>query len=146
MPLRPEVNHFTTSIGEECIFEGTISTSSSTRIDGKLVGKIMGENSIIVGERGMISGEIKATEIIVYGGVEGIIEANRLEIKSSGVVAGEIYVGRLIVEEGGTYNGRCAMMAPSEKILIQASEQAGGYSEGAIGIETKAIKAKESKY
>ena len=86
--VKAETNHFTTSIGENCIFEGNISTSSSTRIDGKLIGKISGENTLIVGERGIILGEIKASGIIVYGRVEGIIDCEKLEIKSTGIVTG----------------------------------------------------------
>ncbi|HVY55221.1 MAG TPA: polymer-forming cytoskeletal protein, partial [Thermodesulfobacteriota bacterium] len=105
-PLKSEISHFTTSIGEECVFEGNISTTSSTRIDGKLVGRITGENILIVGERGVILGEVKASAIIVYGRIEGLIDSDRLEIKSTGIVTGDIFIDRLVVEEGGIYNGR----------------------------------------
>ncbi len=137
---RPEVNHLTTSIGEECIFEGSISTSSSTRIDGTLQGKITGENSLIVGERGVVTGEIRALEIIVFGRIEGLIETDRLEIKDTGVVTGDLYVGKLVVQEGGVYNGRCFMTGAAERIVVEAS----GHSEiqAAITADPKAIKAK----
>ncbi len=119
---KSDPNHITTLIGEGCEFEGTMSTSSSTRIDGKLKGKIISENSIVVGENGVISGEVKAVETVVYGKVEGIIEANSLEIKRSGIVLGDIFIESLIVEDGGIYNGKCTMNEITENISIETFE------------------------
>ena len=118
-PARPETNHFTTSIGEECIFEGNIETSASTRIDGILKGKISGENTIIVGEHGSIAGEVKASEVVLYGKIEGIIESEKLEIKSTGIVMGDVFIDILIVEEGGIYSGGCAMNERVEKYMAE---------------------------
>ncbi len=143
-PVKPETSHFTTSIGEECVFEGHISTSSSTRIDGKLKGKISGENTLIVGERGAILGEVKASEVIVYGRIEGIIDSERLEIKSSGVVTGDIFIDRLVIEEGGIYNGRCGMSEHVEQYVSEpgAIESKKATSE-TIELEHTQIRAKE---
>ncbi len=115
-------NHITTLIGDGCEFEGNMSSSSSTRIDGKLKGRITGENSIVVGETGLVLGEIKASETVVYGKVEGTIETNSLEIKKSGIVLGDIFIESLIVEGGGIYNGRCTMNEITENISIETSE------------------------
>lgn len=115
-------NHITTLIGYGCEFEGSMSSSSSTRIDGKLKGRITGENSIVVGEDGLVLGEIKASETVVYGKVEGTIETNSLEIKKSGIVLGDIFVESLIVEDGGIFNGRCTMNEITENISIETSE------------------------
>ncbi|MGH7849202.1 MAG: bactofilin family protein [Thermodesulfobacteriota bacterium] len=143
-PVKPDASHFTTSIGEECVFEGHITTSSSTRIDGKLKGKISGENTLIVGERGVILGEVKASEVIVYGRIEGIIDSERLEIKSSGAVTGDIFIDRLVIEEGGVYNGRCGM---SEHVGQYVSEPGAIESKKAasetIELEPPQIRAKE---
>lgn len=137
---RSEMNHLTTSIGEECIFEGSISTSSSTRIDGTLQGKVMGENSLIVGERGVVTGEIRALEIIVFGRIEGVIETDRLEIKDTGVVTGDLYVGKLVVQEGGIYNGRCIMGGAAERVVVEASGQDD--LRFPVSTDPKAIKTK----
>jgi cytoskeletal protein CcmA (bactofilin family) len=143
-PSKPETSHFTTSIGEECIFEGSVSTSSSTRIDGKLIGKISGENTLIVGEHGVILGEVKASGVIVYGRIEGIIDSERLEIKGSGIVTGDIFIDRLVVEEGGIYNGRCGM---SERTEPYASEPTAiepkKTSSETIEMQPPQIRAKE---
>jgi len=78
---KSDPNLITTLIGAGCEFEGNMSTSTSTRIDGKLNGKITGENTIIIGENGLVLGEIKSADTVVYGRVEGVIETHSLEIK-----------------------------------------------------------------
>ena len=139
-PPKSDVKQITTSIGEGCIFEGNISTSSSSRIDGTLKGRITGDNTIIVGESGIIIGEIKAVETIVFGKVEGIIESERLEIKHTGSVTGDLFVERLTVEEGGLYNGKCAMGAKGPGIT---SEKGSNQLSDTIEFEPKTAKAKQ---
>lgn len=143
-PVKSETSHFTTSIGEECVFEGNISTCSSTRIDGKLKGKISGENTLIVGERGVILGEVKASEIMVYGRIEGIVDAERLEIKNSGIVTGDIFVDRLVVEEGGVYNGRCGMSDRVEQFISEPGEmESDNSASDTAGLEHPQLRAKD---
>ena len=116
-----DASQITTLIGESCIFEGNVTTTSSTRIDGQLKGKITGQYSLIVGESGVVLGEIKAAETIVYGRVEGIIESCKLEIKSTGSVVGDLFIEKLTVDDGGTYNGRCVMNESQESILVETN-------------------------
>jgi len=116
-----DANKITTLIGESCIFEGNVTTTSSTRIDGQLKGKIAGEYSLIVGENGIVIGEIKAAETIVYGRVEGIIESSKLEIKGTGSVMGDVFIEKLTVDDGGTYNGRCVMTEVPENVFVESN-------------------------
>ncbi|MCL4244261.1 MAG: polymer-forming cytoskeletal protein, partial [Candidatus Dadabacteria bacterium] len=103
-------------------------------------GKVMGENSLIVGERGVVTGEIRALEIIVFGRIEGVIETDRLEIKDTGVVTGDLYVGKLVVQEGGIYNGRCVMGGAAERVVVEASGQDD--LRFPVSTDPKAIKTK----
>ena len=89
---KSESNHITTLIGDGCEFEGNMSTSTSTRIDGKLNGRIAGQNTIVVGENGVVMGEVRASETVVFGRVEGVIESGSLEIKRSGIVLGDVFI------------------------------------------------------
>ena len=67
-------------MGEGCLFEGGI-TSPSTRIDGQVRENFKGEESLIIGEKGVVSDKVKASEVLVYGKIEGNVESPRLEIK-----------------------------------------------------------------
>ena len=115
---KSDSSHITTLIGAGCEFEGNMTTTTSTRIDGKLAGN----NTIIVGEDGIVVGEIKAADTVVYGRVEGVIETHSLEIKRSGIVLGDVFIESLIVEDGGVFNGRCTMDEVTEKISIETTQ------------------------
>ena len=115
---KSDSSHITTLIGAGCEFEGNMTTTTSTRIDGKLAGN----NTIIVGEDGIVVGEIKAADTVVYGRVEGVIETHSLEIKRSGIVLGDVFIESLIVEDGGVFNGRCTMDEITEKISIETTQ------------------------
>ncbi len=116
-------DHITTIIGEECSLEGDIFSSSSIRVDGKLNGKIEGDKSVVIGEQGKITGEIKALEAVIYGRVDGTINSNRTELKSSGMIVGDIFTNSLIVENGGKHSGRCSMDDnPTESLVVEQSD------------------------
>ncbi|HSG31689.1 MAG TPA: polymer-forming cytoskeletal protein [Thermodesulfobacteriota bacterium] len=102
-----------TLIGQGCIFEGNLTSPTSTRLDGTIKGNIDSQGTLVVGEGGIISGEVKAAEISVHGRVEGNIHSEKLIIKSGGIVVGDINSKSFIIEDGGIYNGKCLMQSSS---------------------------------
>lgn len=110
-------------ISEGCVVEGGIASSSSMRIDGRVRGMVNGKSAVIVGEKGLASGEVKAFEVIVFGSVDGTIEAQRVEIKAGGNVSGDIITKSLIVEDGAIYNGKCFMEQASAKPEASTPQQ-----------------------
>lgn len=98
-----------TIIGEDTYVEGIITAESSARIDGRLKGEARFYRQLIVGEKGYINGSVTAPVIIVYGRIEGRIEADILEIKSTGAVTGDMTTHKLSVESGGRFNGNSVM-------------------------------------
>ena len=133
---KTDTKQITTLIGESCVFEGNVTTTSSTRIDGQLKGKIAGEYSLVVGENGVVEGEIKAAETVVYGRVDGVIESGNLEVKSSGTVNGDVFIESLTVEKGATFNGRCEMSQSHENVVFEANGPgAKELSSGTIDLE-----------
>ncbi len=102
-----------TLIGEGFLIEGNVTTPSSTRLDGTVKGNIGSKGSLVIGEKGIVSGEVSAAEVIVYGRVEGNVESGKLIIKSGGIVNGDVFSKSLIIEDGGIYNGKCLMESNS---------------------------------
>ena len=102
-----------TLIGEGCLFEGNITSPASTRLDGTIKGNIDSKGTLVVGEGGVISGEVKAIEISVRGRVEGNIESEKLIIKNGGIVSGDVHSKSFIIEDGGVYNDKCLMESSS---------------------------------
>lgn len=114
-------------IGEGTLFEGTLTAKSDVRISGRVVGKLNIKGKIIVAQEGAIEGEIKAVNLDVGGHVQGEIDVSeRVILKSSARIEGNIRAGRLVVEEGAVFNGKCQMggrTVDSESILSKAPKE-----------------------
>jgi len=99
-----------TLISEGCVLEGNFKAPLFVRIDGQVTGDITIEEGVILGEKSLVKGNIITKEIIVYGVVNGNINAESLEIKHTGKITGDIKTRTLQVESGGFYNGNLTMM------------------------------------
>jgi cytoskeletal protein CcmA (bactofilin family) len=91
-------------ISGKLLFEG------ATRIDGQVDGEISAKESLVIGESAIITAQIKASSIIVAGKVSGdIIASQRLEIRPSARVIGNLTAPVLFVHEGAMFEGHCSM-------------------------------------
>lgn len=96
-------------INEGCKVEGNLISDSFVRIDGAVQGNMEVEEGAIIGDKGLVTGDIKTKSLIIYGMVNGNINSYSLEIMSSGSVNGEIKTSKLHIEFGGVYNGSLTM-------------------------------------
>lgn len=105
-----------TLIGEGCKVEGNFFIPTATRIDGTIKGDLTGDSGIVIGHMGRIVGSVCASEVVVYGNVEGNIETNRLELKKGSKINGDITVNNLVTEQGCTFNGKCIMKTEGSNV------------------------------
>ncbi len=88
--------------------EGSFLASENVRLDGGIKGEVRCARRLAVGEKGWVEGTLEAAELVVWGRVEGQVEVSgTLHIKSGGKVLGDIRASRLVVDEGGHYEGEC---------------------------------------
>ena len=89
---------------------GDLEFQNTLRIDGSFNGKIRSQDMLVVGERGMVEGEIEAGIVSVSGTVKGKIKARaKLEIQKSGRVFADITTPSMLIVEGGLFQGNCEM-------------------------------------
>lgn len=98
-----------TLISKGCIVTGKIESDVFVRIDGHIKGDLFIGEGLIVGEDGLIDGNITSRDIVVYGTVNGTVKAESIEIKSSGKILGEIQTKSFQVERGAIYTGKVSM-------------------------------------
>ena len=98
-----------TLISEGCVFDGNLTAPAFVRIEGQINGDVTVDEGLIVGEKGLITGNVITKEMIVYGKVHGKISASSLAIRSTGRITGDIKIQVLTVEPGGTHNGKLSM-------------------------------------
>lgn len=103
-----------TIIGEGYVFTGELQGSSVIRIEGKIIGDVNVDSGVILGENGIIEGNITSRSVIIYGTVHGNIKTTQLEIKKTGIINGEIKTDTVEIELGAKYNGTLNMQVPQE--------------------------------
>ena len=126
-----------TIIGDNSKIEGVLTASESTRIDGLLEGKIISQSTVIVGEHGVVRGDITAIEILVAGTVYGNLKAEeRIELTETGRVLGDLVTKTLVIDEGASFKGNCTMEVMEEKRASE-SPAASQHTEEAVDSSKK---------
>lgn len=113
-----------TVIGQEASLRGSYNSKHSIRVDGEIYGNVTSEDGVIVGDKGMIRGNLTGKSILIGGKVKGNIRASqRLEIESSAQVEGDISAPVIIIEDGAMFDGNCQMEEASKVIdILKAKE------------------------
>ena len=106
-----------TVIGAETIFQGTVASKGSLRIDGKVEGGVTEADSVVIGASGEVQGDISAHTVVVGGKVTGNITASSIEILSDAHIHGDIKTATLALSEGANFEGNCTMV--KEKQIIE---------------------------
>lgn len=102
--------NLTAFIDQGSEFEGKLTFKDTVRIDGSFQGEITSENTLIVGETGVIEATIRSNTVVVSGSVTGNIHAGRqIVLHKSAKVEGDMDAPSLIIEEGAVFNGRLTM-------------------------------------
>ena len=90
--------------------EGNLSSESDARIDGIVEGNVSVKGKVIIGESGMIVGDITCSICEISGSVKGKLNiGNRLTLKASANFTGDMTTAKLIIEPGANFNGTCKM-------------------------------------
>ncbi len=99
-----------TVIGKESSFKGNLEApGGSVRIDGYFEGELHIGGDLIVGEGGIVVGNLVAKNVIVAGEIKGTIEARgKMELAPSAKVIGDSKMITLVVEDGAFLQGMCA--------------------------------------
>jgi cytoskeletal protein CcmA (bactofilin family) len=112
----PEPGGLTAFIDQGSSFEGKLKFKDTVRIDGQFAGEITSENTLVVGETGLIEADIHSQTVIVSGTINGNLwAAKRVVLHKTGSVEGDVETPSLVMEEGAVLNGKLTMVAASAK-------------------------------
>lgn len=97
--------------------KGIVKFQHDLIVDGKIEGEIHSAGNLPVGENARLRAEIKTGTIVVYGKVHGNMTAtDRVELKSSAEVIGDIKAKFLTIESGAIFVGKSTVGTPSEAV------------------------------
>jgi cytoskeletal protein CcmA (bactofilin family) len=109
-------------IGSGTKLTGDIVSEGDIRVDGSIEGHVTVRQRLVLGEGGSIHGDIDAREAVVAGFIRGNITVGEtLVLKPSAKIDGDIATGKIIIESGASFNGRCSMNAHVSQIKPKAS-------------------------
>jgi cytoskeletal protein CcmA (bactofilin family) len=114
------------TIGRTLVIKGEISGAEALYIDGRIEGKItLTENRVTIGRNGSVQADITAREVVVMGKVTGNIECtDRVDIRSEGMVNGNVSTVRISVEDGAVLKGGIQVKSGDQRQPNQAQPQA----------------------
>lgn len=103
----PELRKETALIGSSVFIKGQLSGSEDLYIDGQIEGSVdLNGHNLVVGPNANIRAQLQAKGVVIQGKVSGNVRgAERVELKRSAVVVGDIYTQRFAVEEGAYFKG-----------------------------------------
>ena len=98
------------SIMEGTSIDGEIKSDSNLRVDGKVKGTIHVRGRLIVGQTGVIEGEVHCQSSDVEGTVTGKVNCqDLLSLKATAKLQGDINTKKLAIEPGAVFTGNCSM-------------------------------------
>ena len=109
-PSVQSVDRITSVLGAGVVWQGSLSGSGGVRIEGAFEGQIALKGMLVIGETGKVTCEsLRAASVIVAGAVKGNISAQKVEIRSTGRVWGDIVTTAFATEEGAFLRGQIRM-------------------------------------
>lgn len=104
------VHSFTTLVGHDTHFTGTIEGKDNYIINGTVTGDCRVEGAVVLGEQGRWIGNIQAETVVISGEVEGdITVTGKLELAPSARVSGRITSPVIAIAEGAIHQGEIRM-------------------------------------
>jgi cytoskeletal protein CcmA (bactofilin family) len=99
-----------TIIGKDSLFNGTVEVKGGLRVDGKIKGKIISEETVQIGATGDVEADIQAKVVVVAGTVVGNVNTSeKLELQARGKVVGDVKTRGIVIEQGAVFHGSCHM-------------------------------------
>jgi len=117
-PVKPATSPMDqANIGRSLVIKGEVTGAESLFIDGRVEGTIsFPDNRVTIGRNGNVAANITAKEVVIMGKVQGNVEAaDRLDIRSEGVLSGDVITHRISVEEGAILKGGVEVRNPEKK-------------------------------
>jgi cytoskeletal protein CcmA (bactofilin family) len=112
-----ETDKLQSFLGTNSKFKGELNVRGTLRVDGTADGQLDADY-VILSERAVVKGVIKAKKVIIAGKIDGNVHAQELvEIKSKGKVLGDIFTQKLAITEGGEFNGKIEMKKEEGRVI-----------------------------
>jgi cytoskeletal protein CcmA (bactofilin family) len=109
-----------TVIAEHCKLQGDLTSENSVKVDGVILGSLRCQGCAIIGETGLVKGDVYSADLLVIGKLEGNVYAENLHLHATAHIIGEINTLTLQVDTGARYSGTVIMRDKTTEAAIPA--------------------------
>lgn len=93
------------------LIKGDITATGDFRLDGTLEGNIQLNGKLVVGDSGVVTGNVMCQNANIIGTVNGNLSVKELlSLHTSARVRGDILINKLSIEPGAVFTGKCRML------------------------------------
>ena len=97
-------------IGNGTTIKGEIIANGDIRIDGTLIGTMKSTGKVVIGQQGVVEGDIICNSTDISGRVRGTIKVEELTtLKATSHTEAELCTKQLLIEVGAIFTGKCEM-------------------------------------
>ena len=101
-----------TLIPLETTFTGSIETSTSIRIDGRVKGNVNAKGDVALGSKALVEGDVFGRAFNIAGTITGnVVSTGSVSLLPKARVLGDIVAKALSIELGASYSGKCIIGA-----------------------------------
>jgi len=103
----PRVGTGSATLGKNVTVKGQIFSREDLTIDGEVEGTVeCQEHRLTIGPNGRVHAGLKAREIVIYGSIQGNVEAtDKIDIRKEAKLVGDIKTSRIMIEDGAYFKG-----------------------------------------
>jgi len=121
--VAPRTSDLSAFIDEASEIEGKYTFKGTVMLNGKFKGEISSNDTLIIGEKAVINASIRAGVILISGEVVGnVLGTERVELRGTARVFGDVEAPVVIVEEGVVFEGQCRMTKRAADVSVLPSK------------------------
>lgn len=156
-PIPPKRSNARTApsiISSDLAVHGDMTAAGDIQIDGTVEGDVRSQ-SLTVGEKASVTGEVTADDVMIRGRVIGSVRGRRVQLASTCHVEGDIIHETLAVETGAFFEGNCkhsddplGLGAEAKQVAAKPNGGAGpakpAAGDGPVAVKESAVAAKQA--
>jgi cytoskeletal protein CcmA (bactofilin family) len=121
-------------IGRATRIEGDLHFRGGLRIDGQVLGNVIGEpgqpSMLIISEQAKIEGEVHGSHVVVNGEIKGpVYSSELLELQPKARIIGDVSYKRLEMHGGALVSGKLAHDQAADAVLQLGALPVGSSTE-----------------
>ncbi len=97
-------------LSDDIKFRGKLYSQDNLEVNGNVRGQIQTPGQLTIGPQGEVEADIEAGSVVIEGYTKGdIIASQRIDLKKTAKLIGDIRTPTLVAEAGAKFQGCCLM-------------------------------------